>query len=258
MLSANCTFLLVHLFNGALRNVHSSVTLLCVPVLCGEGHLQPRARLVPDLGRREAGRVSGKTKLAPFTLLITRCRPIDKSDKRAQFVACMSSKDFVRSHTPVVDLYRPLVSSFFIYAVCFGALGSEEDHISPLVQLDFALSGLQLGLTLIQFHVSWYSRSCQCWDAVGWWFMAASTVIVRAVIPIASLIITAIDLSNSEEFQSNVYDLLQVSHALTLLFSAMHFGFYAKRQLVDTFRWHRKRRNHSVKKHDVGDSQSES
>ena len=170
----------------------------------------------------------------------------------------MSSKDFVRSHTPVVDLYRPLVSSFFIFAICFGALGSDEDHITELLQVDFALSGLQLGLTLIQFHVSWYSRSCQCWDAAGWWFMAASTVIVRAVIPIVSLIITAIDVSKSEEGLSNTYDLLQVSHALTLLFSAIHFGFFAKRQLVDTFRWHRRRRNDVAKKHDVGDSQTES
>ena len=155
----------------------------------------------------------------------------------------MSSKDFVRSHTPVVDLYRPLVSSFFIFSLTLAAFGGDRKETTTLLLLDYALSGVQLGLTLIQFHVSWYSRSCQCWDAVGWWFMAVSTVIVRAVIPIASLVITAIVIKGSDEKESNVFNLLQVSHALTMLFSTIHFGFYAKRQLVETFRWHRKRRN---------------
>ena len=75
-------------------------------------------------------------------------------------------------------------------------------------------------LTVIHFHVSWYSCNNQCWDKLGWWFMAVSIAIVRVLIPLTSFSIAIYNMIQKQG-GSNAYNLLQMSHALTILFSAI-------------------------------------
>ena len=55
------------------------------------------------------------------------------------------------------------------------------------------LSIVQVVLTVFHFHVSFYSRSSQCWDAVGWWFMILATFMLRVVVPIGCVVIAMPD-----------------------------------------------------------------
>ena len=167
--------------------------------------------------------------------------PLNTSDNSVQFVECMSKKDFISAQLPVIDLYRPLVSSAFHFMVMrffFPGLGDDK---KILFTLDRAMSFVQLGLTVIHFHVGWYSMTNKCWDLVGWWFYAVTTVIVRLVIPVISLTI-AVYKNTATESQSNNSAMLATSNALTITISAVQFGFYAKRWLVDTYRWYRERK----------------
>ena len=132
------------------------------------------------------------------------------------------------ANLPVIDLYRPMVSSAFLYFVISYAFKGIGHGQKELYTLDYALSFVQLCLTVIHFHVSWYSKRCGCWDKVGWYFMAVSTVVVRAVIPVVSIIISFHNMTKKKG-GTDTYNLLQMSHSLTILFSAIQFGFFAKR-----------------------------
>jgi len=94
---------------------------------------------------------------------------------------------------------------------------------------------------VFHFHVSFYSRESDCWDAVGWWFMAIACFILRFVIPIFSValcLVVHFELKDG----SNAYSLLFMSYGFTCLFSTISFLPYLKKQFMDTWTWYRHRR----------------
>lgn len=58
--------------------------------------------------------------------------------------------------------------------------------------------------------------------------MAMSTVIVRALIPAVSVVISFYNMTKKKG-GTDTYNLLQMIHSLTIFFSAIQFGFFAKR-----------------------------
>ena len=110
----------------------------------------------------------------------------------------------------------------------------------------FGISGLQLLLTVIYFHVSWYSKKNKCWDRSGWWFHFILTMILHFFLPIIVSII-AVHAYGYNKDGSNSYSLLLITHALTCILSTVQFGFLIKKMLCDTWIWYRNRHGSKMK-----------
>ena len=154
--------------------------------------------------------------------------PINDIDKKNQFVLNMDRQDFVNAHLIPIDLYRPLVSSCFHFGMSLYVFPGVSDEFHPYFMSLFILSLAQCMLTMLNFHVSFYSRSSDCWDAIGWYFHTITIFLLRIVIPIASIIIALMahfELENG----SNSYSLLLMSHAFTCIGTSMTYVFYFKK-----------------------------
>lgn len=121
-----------------------------------------------------------------------------------------------------------MVTSVFIYVIIDKAFPGLEKSQYTQHSMDYTMAIMLLVLTVFHFHVSWYSRNNQCWDKVGWWFMALNVVICRVIIPLISFSFAIYNMIEKSK-GSNAYNILQMSHALTILFSGFQFCFYFKR-----------------------------
>ena len=158
----------------------------------------------------------------------------------------MDMQDFVNAHLVPIDMYRPLVSSCFIFTASLSTFPVINEDFRPYFWALFILSIGKMVLTVFHFHVSFYSRSSECWDRCGWYFLVTAVFMVRVAIPIASMVI-AIDAYMKFHEGSNCYSLLLLFHAVTSCATTCSYIFFFKRQFLDTHTWYKNRRNMSNK-----------
>lgn len=167
-------------------------------------------------------------------------KPVDENDAVQQYVTNGKNEDFIKAHTPALNLYRPLVSCVFHFMMSLKFFPDAGKKFETYVHVLFGIAGLQILLTIIYFHVSWYSKNHACWDRSGWWFHCILSVILHFVLPIVVVFI-AVDAYAANKDGSNAYSLLLVTHALTCILSSVQFGFFIKRMVCDTWSWYRNR-----------------
>ena len=90
-------------------------------------------------------------------------------------------------------------------------------------------------LTSFHFHVSFYSKTSDCWDAVGWYFLFIALLLLRFIIPMACIAIALKAHFELAAEGSNAYGLLLMSHAFTCIGATLSYLFQSRKQVLGTY-----------------------